>query len=152
MFVLKIFSTLAHFLKRKLMLNSSQKRKPLNFNRNITQVPKSHRMKRHFLNRIFEVCHYHSEQYYGNLSNISQNGAAIITLKPQPLHSEISLKVRCNDHSDDLHDFFFQAVCMWTKNSQSAGLFESGFKFSDAPFSTQRGISKLTEFFSCEVY
>ncbi|MDH5559810.1 MAG: PilZ domain-containing protein [Deltaproteobacteria bacterium] len=112
----------------------------------------STRQPRHLISRIFDVHYHQTGNYFGYLSNLSTEGAAVVSVSPMKKQNKVYLRVDCEDEDLELTDIYFEAICQWSKDNRNDGLYESGFRFQNINYATTMEIRKLVKYFSSETY
>ncbi|RRV07022.1 PilZ domain-containing protein [Pseudomonas sp. v388] len=108
---------------------------------------KERRIERHQLQDYLQVFNRLTDRSVGCLGNVSENGMMVISDLPMLTGAKFELRLKVpNNGGQKFIDV--QATCMWCKEDETPGSYDSGFLLIDAPDDYLDFIHMLRRYFS----
>jgi hypothetical protein len=109
---------------------------------------KERRIERHQLQDYLQVFNRLTDRPIGCLGNVSENGLMVISDLPMLTGARFELRLKVPDNSDGLKFIDVQGTCMWCKEDETPGSYDSGFLLADTPADYLEFIYLLRRYFS----
>lgn len=109
---------------------------------------KERRIERHQLQDYLQVFNGLTDRPVGCLGNVSEKGMMVISDLPMLTGASFELRLKVPDNNGAQKFIDVQATCMWCKEDETPGCFDSGFLLTDAPNEYLEFIYILRRYFS----
>ncbi|WP_434679951.1 PilZ domain-containing protein [Pseudomonas sp. R1-18] len=109
---------------------------------------KERRIERHQLQDYLQVFNRLTDRPIGCLGNVSDNGLMVISDLPMLTGAKFELRLKVPDNSDGQKFIDVQGTCMWCKEDETPGSYDSGFLLADTPADYLEFIHLLRRYFS----
>lgn len=106
------------------------------------------RIERHQLQDYLQVFNRHTDRPLGCLGNVSENGLMVISDLPMLTGAQFELRLKIPVGSNEQKYIDVQGTCMWCKEDETPGSYDSGFLLSGAPTEYLEFIGLLRRYFS----
>lgn len=106
------------------------------------------RIERHQLQDYLQVFNRHTDRPIGCLGNVSENGLMVISDLPMLTGAEFELRLKIPAGGNGQKYIDVQGTCMWCKEDETPGSYDSGFLLNGAPTEYLEFIALLRRYFS----
>lgn len=106
------------------------------------------RIERHQLQDYLQVFNRHTDRQIGCLGNVSENGLMVISDLPMLTGARFELRLKIPGNSEAQKFIDVEGTCMWCKEDETPGSYDSGFLLSNAPEDYLEYIAMLRRYFS----
>lgn len=109
---------------------------------------KERRIERHQLQDYLQVFNRLTDRPIGCLGNVSENGLMVISDLPMLTGARFELRLKVPGNTEGQNFIDVQGTCMWCKEDETPGCYDSGFLLADTPGDYLEFISLLRRYFS----
>lgn len=113
---------------------------------------KERKIERHQLQDYLQVFNRNTDKLVGCLGNVSENGLMLISDLPMLVGGRFELRLKMPGFNGVQRFIDVHGTCMWCKEDETPGSYDSGFSLNDAPDEYVEFIQLLRRYFSFYPY